>query len=81
MPEIILNSIITLYMTAVVLRWVAPWLNLNLNTPRLRWLPAVTDPALRGVRRILPPMSAPMDWSAPALLLGLWILRILLTGG
>jgi len=75
----VLASGLTLYMMAILLRWLAPWIELDVHSPRLRWLPRLTDPLINLMRRILPPMG-PMDWGPIAAVISIWMLRLLLAG-
>ncbi|HDP34033.1 MAG TPA: YggT family protein [Candidatus Hydrogenedentes bacterium] len=68
---------ITLYMMAILIRWTAPFLSLNLYKRGVRIIPAITDPFLKLVRRILPPMGF-VDWSPVAAVLILWVVRVVL---
>ena len=77
----LLGSAITLYMMVVLLRWTAPWLEVNLYSARWNWVTRSTDPLLVWVRKLLPPMGGTFDWAPPALLLALWILRVACAGG
>lgn len=67
-------SLATLYMLLLLLRWIGAWLELDLMSPRLRWIPALTDPLIGWVRRRLPALG-PFDFAPVAALLGVWILR------
>jgi YggT family protein len=81
-PQIIASAIFslcTLYMMAILLRWLGRFLEIDLDTPRLRWIARITDPLIGLFRRILPDMG-PFDWSPVAALLSVFILRLLLTG-
>jgi YggT family protein len=73
----IIYSAITLYMMAILTRWTAPFLSLDLYQKRLRFIPAITDPFLKLIRRTLPPMGF-TDWSPVAALLILWVVRVVL---
>lgn len=75
----VIASGLTLYMMAILLRWLGPWLELDVYSPWWRWLPRITDPLIHLFRRILPPMG-PMDWSPIASVIALWLVRILLVG-
>jgi len=79
--ELILVSLIgnglTLYMMAILLTWVAPFLELDLRRGWLRVVPRVTEPLIRLMRRALPPMG-PLDWSPIAALMVVWVVRLLL---
>ncbi len=72
----LVGSALTLYMMVILLRWTAPWLELDLRSARLKWIPQVTDPLLHWIRGILPPMGGTFDWAPAAALLGLWVVRI-----
>lgn len=68
---------ITLYMMAILVRWTAPFLSLDLYQRGLRFIPVLTDPFLKLIRRTLPPMGF-TDWSPVAALLILWVVRVVL---
>jgi len=70
---------LTLYMMAILLRWLAPWLELDLQGPWLRWIPRITDPLVNLMRRVLPPMG-PMDWGPIAAVVSVWVVRLVLAG-
>lgn len=79
-PSLILSLIycgLTLYMMALLLRWLGPWLELEFHGPFLRILPALTDPFIRLMKRALPPMG-PMDWSPLAAVISIFILRLII---
>ncbi len=68
------NTVFTLYMLLILFRWAAPWLQIDVNTPRLRWISKLTDPLINAIRRLLPPMG-PMDFGPLVALLAVWIVR------
>lgn len=68
---------LTLYMMAILLRWAAPWLELNMRSWWVRVIAAATDPLIALMRRLLPPMG-PVDWGPIAALVAVWVLRIIL---
>lgn len=76
-----INSIIysglTLYMMGVLLRWLGPWIELEFHGPVLRAIPPLTDPFIRFVKGILPPLG-PLDWSPLAAIVGLYIVRLII---
>lgn len=79
-PSLILSIIycsLTLYMMALLLRWLGPWLELEFHGAILRLLPAITDPFIRLMKRALPPMG-PMDWSPLAAVISVFILRLII---
>ena len=75
----ILGSVITLYMLAILLRWLGPYIEISFYHGPLRFIPVVADPPIKLMRRILPPMG-PMDWSPIAALMAVWIVRIVVVG-
>lgn len=75
----ILGSALTLYMLALLLRWLGPYIEFPLNRGPFRLIAVVTDPLLQLMRKILPPMG-PMDWSPVAALMAAWIVRIIFAG-
>jgi uncharacterized protein YggT (Ycf19 family) len=68
---------ITLYMVVVLIRWLGPWVEIDLDSTRLRPITYLTDPPIRAMRRILPDMG-PMNWAPIAVLVAAWIIRIVL---
>jgi len=74
-----IGVVITLYMMAVLLRWMSPYLEIDTYHRPMRLVTAMTEPPLQFFRRVLPPMG-PMDWSPIATLATLWLVRILLAG-
>lgn len=79
MLQVIFHSALTLCMMAVLFRWAAPWLEVDVYRGYFRWLPGTIDPAINALRRALPPMGA-IDLT-PMVAIGiLWILRVVLSG-
>ena len=74
-----LASALTLYMMAILLRWTAPYLELDLRKGFFRLLPRITDPLIKLMRRALPTMG-PMDWAPIAALVAVWLARLILVG-
>ena len=80
MSDLILRGVysgMTLYMMLILVRWLAPWLEVDLHGPKLRWLPRAVDPLINLMRRILPAMG-PMDFGPLSALLAVWLLRVIL---
>lgn len=69
--------VLTLYMMALLLRWLGPWLELEFHGPFMRLIPVVCDPFIKFTKRLLPPMG-PMDFSPLAAVMGVFILRLIL---
>lgn len=67
-------SVMTLYMMALLLRWLAPFLSLNMEAKPYVWLTPITDPYLKLIRNTLPSMGF-TDWSPVAGVLILWLIR------
>lgn len=66
----------TLYMMAIILRWLGPWIELDLYSRRMAWLPRITDPLIQAIRNVLPRLG-PMDFAPLLALLAVWIARTL----
>ncbi|MBX3178600.1 MAG: YggT family protein [Candidatus Hydrogenedentes bacterium] len=75
----ILYSGLTLYMMALLLRWLGPWLELEFRGLLLGRIPAITDPCIQFMRRMLPPMG-PLDFAPLAAVMGVFIVRLVLVG-
>lgn len=67
-------NLLTLYMLAILLRWIGAWIGLEMEYGRWRFIARITDPVLNRVRGILPSMG-PVDFSPIASLFVVWILR------
>ena len=67
-------SAFTLYMLLILLRWLAPFLELDPYAPRMRWLSRLADPVIRAVRQFVPPSSSG-DWAPIVALLAVWVCR------
>ena len=65
---------LTLYMMLVILRWLGPWLGVETDYGRWRWVARATDPLVGPIRRLLPTLG-PVDFGPMATLLAVWILR------
>jgi len=72
----LVSNVLTLYMMLVLLRWVGPWLQIDLKGRRFRWIALLTDPLVDRLRKALPPMG-PMDFGPIAALFILWVARTL----
>ena len=73
----LLLPIINLYSLVVVAAVVISWLQLPASNLIAQIIDTLTDPALKPIRRVLPPVSG-IDFSPMVLLLGLQILKGLL---
>jgi len=72
----VVYSGMTLYMMLILLRWLAPWLQVDLYSRYLRWVPRITDPLIHTLRRALPSMG-PVDFGPIAALFVVWVVRAL----
>ena len=73
----LLLPIINLYSLVVVAAVVISWLQLPASNPIAQIIDTLTEPALKPIRRVLPPVSG-IDFSPMVLLLGLQLLKGLL---
>lgn len=76
----LIYSALTLYMMALLLRWLGPWLELEFQGPLLGLIPRITDPLIQLMRRMLPPMG-PIDFAPLAAVISVFIVRLVLVGG
>ena len=78
--QLVLQSLIfsalTLYMIALMLRWLGPFIQLEFGGV---WsvIPRVSDPLIGLAKRALPDMG-PVDWSPVAAVVGIYIVRLIL---
>lgn len=77
--ERILGSVLTLYMLALLLRWLGPYIELTFERGPLAHLARMTDPLVQGIRKLLPPTGS-FDWSPIAAIIAVWVVRIVLVG-
>ncbi|MCX5759826.1 MAG: YggT family protein [Candidatus Hydrogenedentes bacterium] len=79
------NAAFTLYMMALLLRWLAPYLQVDMDNHRVRWICRLTDPLIRSMRAIatdklmLPRFSA-LDYGPMLALFVVWIARAIVVG-
>jgi len=74
------NAAFTFYMMMILLRWLAPYLQLDMDSPRVRWISRLTDPFIRAMRKIavekmLLPRFGLIDYGPILALLALWVAR------
>lgn len=75
----IVYALTTLYMLLILFRWLAAYLEFDVDYGRYRWISRLTDPLLNRVRAVLPSLG-PADFAPPAVVLTLWIARTILIG-
>jgi len=73
----LLDTLIDLYILAVIVRVVLSWINFDPHNPFVKFLIRITEPVLRKIRQAVPSISG-IDFSPMILILGLHILRNLL---
>lgn len=73
LAELVLNIYFFSFLIMVVVSWIAP----QSHNPAISIIHSITEPVLRPIRRILPPMGG-LDFSVMAAMLGIYILKILL---
>lgn len=73
----ILGSAVTLYMMVLLIRWLGPYLEVDLHAGRWAWVPKIADPPIKFFRRILPDMG-PFDWSPIAAIFAVYFARLVL---
>jgi len=71
------NSMLALYMLLILVRWLGVWLELDVHSGRLRWIPMLTDPVIGPIRKVLPAMG-PLDFGPIAALFVVWLVRVIL---
>lgn len=72
-------SIATIYMLMILIRWTAPHLDIDLNNKRWKYISKLTDPLIKIMRKILPPLG-PMDFGPLTALIAVWLIREIVTG-
>jgi len=70
----LLDALIDLYILAVIVRVVLSWINFDPHNPFVKFLIQITEPVLRKIRQVIPPISG-IDLSPMILIFGLYILR------
>jgi len=72
--RLVLNIYFFSFLIMVVVSWIAP----HTMNPAISIIHSITEPVLRPIRRILPPMGG-LDFSVMVAMLGIYILKILLS--
>jgi YggT family protein len=68
------NTVMTLYMMLIIIRWLSPYLQLDLYSRRLKWIRQMTDPLIDAIRKRLPSMG-PFDFAPLVALFAVWLVR------
>jgi YggT family protein len=71
-----LYAAFTIYMMAILLYWIAPWLQIELTDARWRWLARIVDPPVTWLRKRMPYMG-PTDLGPLAALGIVFVARII----
>lgn len=77
--ELVVRSVhsgFTIVMILVLLRWLGPWIGMELEYGKFRWIKSLMDPPFKVVRETVPVVGF-VDLSPLILLFGLWFLRTL----
>ena len=74
----IISSLVNIYMWVVIIRVLISWINPDPYNPIVQFLRSVTDPAIEGLRRMLPRFlsSSGLDFTPLVLIL---LLQIVMT--
>ena len=72
--RLVLNIYFFSFLIMVIVSWIAP----HTHNPAISIIHSITDPVLRPIRRVLPPMGG-LDFSVMVAMLGIYILKILLS--
>jgi len=67
-------SLTTLYMLAILLRWFAPYIEINLDFGPFRYIGKIVDPFVKRVRAVLPSLG-PVDFAPIVSILIVWIIK------
>lgn len=75
---VVLDMVIGFLILVVIVSVVISWVNADPYNPIVRFLHGVTEPILRPLRRLVPPLGGRLDLSPLLLLLLLYFLRAVL---
>ncbi|NJN46026.1 MAG: YggT family protein [Candidatus Competibacteraceae bacterium] len=70
--------LLNVYIWAVIIQAILSWVNIDFRHPAVYLLHQLTEPVLRPVRRLLPPMGG-LDLSPMIVIVGLIFLRLLIS--
>ncbi|NPA15102.1 MAG: YggT family protein [Deferribacteres bacterium] len=73
----ILDMVLKLYFWIIIIRAIISWVNPDPYNPIVRFLYQVTEPVLRPIRRIIPPIGG-IDLSPMVVILVIYFLQIFL---
>jgi len=76
----IINLVFGVYEFLVFIRVLLSWVNINPNHPLVRILYSLTDPLLKPIQRLIPPIGGTIDISPAVALILLYIVQRVLIG-
>jgi len=71
----VLNLVLTLYLYVIVARAIISWVSPSPYNPIVQFLYAATEPVLRYVRRIIPPIGGTIDVSPIIVIVVIYFLQ------
>ena len=76
----IINLVFGVYEFLIFIRVLLSWVNINPNHPLVRILYSLTDPLLKPIQRLIPPIGGTIDISPAVALILLYIVQRVLIG-
>jgi YggT family protein len=76
----IINFIFGVYEFLILIRALLSWVNVSPYHPLVRILYSLTDPLLKPIRRVIPPVGGALDISPAVALILLFIVQRILVG-
>jgi len=76
----LIRSLLNIYMWIVIIRVLISWINPDPNNPIVQFLHGITDPAIDGLRRVLPSFfwSTGLDFTPLILIILLQVVMLFL---
>jgi len=71
----VIDVVLRIYFWIVIIRVIASWLNADPYNPIVRFLYRATEPVLRPIRKVLPPIGG-LDFSPAVVILVIYFLQI-----
>jgi len=76
----IINLVFGVYEFLIFIRVLLSWVSINPNHPLVRILYSLTDPLLKPIQRLIPPIGGTIDISPAVALILLYIVQRVLIG-
>ena len=76
----IINLVFGVYEFLIFIRVLLSWVSINPNHPLVRILYSLTDPLLKPIQRLIPPIGGTIDISPAVALIVLYIVQRILVG-